>query len=141
MERLQRPAFQVAVPEVALPQERPDKPDVPAVIDLSNLAPELEHNRAYLEYFRTLRERIRRQAQRNFPPSSRGGEVFVSFVLNATGRLEAVQVDPSRSSADATLRRASLDSVQQAAPFPPFPSTFRQSAITFHIIIAYEINP
>lgn len=118
-----------------------DKPSVPAVIDLSNLSPDLERNHGYADYFKALRERIRWYAQRNYPRGSRGGEVYLSFIVSAGGHLQGASVEADRSATEVTLHRASLQSVQQAAPFPPFPPTFRQPQITFRIVIDYESGP
>ena len=115
------------------------KAAVPAMIDLSNLSVELEHNPAYLDYFRTIRERIRYYAQRHYPRTSAGGDVYVLFVLSAGGHLQSAQLESARSVNDPALQRASLDSVRQAAPFPPFPPSFHQPSITFRIIIDYEV--
>ena len=140
IERAKRPSLQPIVAEALVPQSRPNKPAVPAVIDLSNLAPDLGREPSYLQYFRSIRERIRYYAQRNLPSTSRGGEVFVRFILSAAGHLQAVEVDATRSVHDLALEHLSFESIKQAAPFPPFPLTFNQPQITFHIIIQYEAN-
>lgn len=140
VERAQRPPLQAVIPAHVLPQTRPGKPAVPAVIDLSNLAIELGEDPVYLQYFQTIRERIRYYAQRHVSRLSQRGEVFVRFVISAAGQMQSVEVDAARSSRDAALQRMSCDSVRQSGPFPPFPSTFNQPQITFHIIIQYEAN-
>ena len=140
VERAQRPPLQAIVPDNALPQARPSKPAVPAVIDLSNLAVELGEDPVYLRYFQTIRERIRYYAQRNVSRLSRRGEVFVRFVVSAVGQVLSVESDAARSSRDTELQRMSCESVRQSGPFPPFPATFNQPQITFRIIIQYEVN-
>lgn len=136
--RLPPARLEALVPDVVVPTSRPHKPSLPAVIDLSHLDAELERDPVYLDYFRSLRERIRYHAQRNFPAASRGGEVLLQFVVTARGALQTVQVDPAGSSTDLRLQQASLSSVRQAAPFAPFPASFVQPQITFRIIVAYE---
>ena len=134
---VERPALAPALPEPSF-DAHPDQPDVPAIIDLSHLSVELQHNPAYVDYFQTIRERIRYYAQRHYPTGSGSGEVYVYFVVSEGGSLQSVAYDKARSSSDASLRQASLTSVQQAAPFPSFPATFRQPQITFHIIVDYQ---
>lgn len=137
---IQRPDVPLPVPDLSDMQERPHKPAVPAVIDLSNLSVELQQQPAYAEYFRKIRERIRHHAQRGFAAVAHGGEVYVSFVLRNDGALQGVALDQERSSDDAELCRISQESITQAAPFPPFPEGFQRPAVTFRIVIDYELQ-
>jgi hypothetical protein len=121
--------------------ERPSTLTLPRVIDLSNLSADLKNYPEYLQYFQTIRERIRHYAQRNFPYAGRVGMTYLTFVVTAGGHLESVEVDTNRSTRDATVLQASTSSIHQAAPFPPFPGSFQEPQIPFRIVIEYNISP
>ncbi len=96
----------------------------------------------YISYYRAVRERIRQQADRNYP-RRRGlgqGEVFLSFVVASSGELLQVGVVNERSTSTTVLRKIAIDSIRDSSPFPPFPKGMSQYQITFNVIIAFELN-
>ena len=117
--------------------ERPQSPDT---IDLSDLTQLPSDSVAFVDYFRLLRERIRAAALHRLPDRLTEGEVFLNFTVNADGRITGAHVVEGRSSSQPGLRAASLDSLREAGPFPPFPKTLQREAITFNIIISYELG-
>jgi len=96
----------------------------------------------YISYYRTVREKIRQRADRNYPRNrSLGeGEVFLSFVVTSSGELLQIRVIDKASVNDALLRNIAIDSVRDASPFPPFPKGMSQYQITFNVIISFEVN-
>ncbi len=116
------------------------RPALPETIDLTNLAQLSSDAVAYVDYFRLLRERIRAAAIRHYPARSIQGEVYLTFTLTADGLITEARVVEERSTAERSLRAASLEALREAAPFPPFPKTLDRDRMTFKIIVAYELG-
>ncbi len=95
---------------------------------------------AFLDYYRAIREKIKISANRHKPAFFNPGEVCVFFVLDNRGELRRLKIIDTRSSREPILRETSLTSVEDAAPFPPFPQGLKREQIAFNIIIAFEIK-
>ncbi|MDP2921889.1 MAG: TonB family protein [Candidatus Omnitrophota bacterium] len=97
---------------------------------------------AYIGYYRSVRERIRYYADRNYikQGSAAQGEVFLSFVVTSSGELLHIMVIDAKSADDAMLRNIAVDSVRDASPFPAFPQGMNQYQVTFNVIISFELN-
>jgi len=94
----------------------------------------------YISYYRAVREKIKRYADRNYLRNRRlgEGEVFLSFVVASSGELLQVKVVTGRSVDDPLLRNIGMNSIRDANPFPSFPKGMSQYQITFNVIIAFE---
>ena len=94
----------------------------------------------YISYYRSVREKIRQYADRNYPRRKRlaRGEVFLSFVVTSSGELLLVKVIDERSARSPALRNIAINSVRDASPFPAFPKGMSQYQITFNVIISFE---
>lgn len=142
------PARDVVRPALAAPALEPQaarsaaaqKQQLPEAVDLSNLTQLSKSAVVYVDYFRLLRERIRQAALRRYPAREIQGEVFLTFTVSADGSVLEAHIVEAKSTPDVGLRAASLDSLREAAPFPPFPKTLNRPQMTFHIIIAYEFE-
>ncbi len=90
----------------------------------------------YPDYLTSLRQIIAQQSRKILPKYFTGGEVEVSFVLNAKGELKA---DPQIISAtNDSLKDFALKAVKAASPFPPFPQEINKDEESFNIIISYS---
>ena len=134
------PVAPVLLEPHAAQQALTQKPQIPDSIDLSNLTQLSTNAVAYVDYFRLLRERIRQAALRRYPSRNIQGEVFLTFTVTADGAVPDAHVLESKSTPDVGLRTAGLESLREAAPFPPFPKTLNRPQMTFHIIISYELG-
>jgi TonB family protein len=96
----------------------------------------------YIGYYRSVRERIRYYADRNYirEGSTGEGEVFISFTVTSKGELLQVAVIEKRSIEDPLLRNVAINSVRDASPFPAFPQSMNQYQITFNVVISFELN-
>ena len=96
----------------------------------------------YIGYYRSVRERIRYYADRNYirEGSTGEGEVFLSFTVTSKGELLQVAVIEKRSIEDPLLRNIAINSVRDASPFPAFPQGMNQYQITFNVVISFELN-
>jgi len=64
------------------------------------------------------------------------GSVVVSFVINASGQASGIRV--ARSSGEAAVDKAALDSVQRAAPFAKIPENAGKSSWAFNVPIVFK---
>jgi len=96
----------------------------------------------YISYYRSVREKIRYYADKNYikEGSASEGEVFLSFVVTSRGELLHIMIIDRRSADDSLLRTIAIDSVKDASPFPAFPQGMNQYQITFNVIISFELN-
>ncbi len=94
----------------------------------------------YINYYRAVREKIKRHADRNYLRNRRlgEGEVFLSFVVASNGELLQARVITERSVDDPLLRNIGINSIRDASPFSSFPKGMSQYQITFNVIIAFE---
>jgi len=97
---------------------------------------------AYIGYYRSVREKIRYYADKNYikEGSANQGEVFLSFVVTSSGELLHIMVIDARSADDALLRSIAINSIRDASPFPAFPQGMNQYQITFNVVISFELN-
>ncbi len=92
---------------------------------------------SYITYYQIVRDRIRDRAYSNYTKLSMG-EVFVTFVIKSDGALFALQVLDAKSSANEFLRDVGMRSVQEGAPFPPFPKDLTYPELTFNVSISFQ---
>ncbi len=107
--------------EVSVPMLKSDKINTPS----------------YVTYYQIVRDRIRDRAYSNYIKLSMG-EVFVTFVIKSDGRLSGLQVLEQKSTANEFLRHVGLKSVQEGAPFPPFPKDLNYPELTFNVSISFQ---
>ncbi|MBU1913475.1 MAG: hypothetical protein KKB22_08085 [Candidatus Omnitrophica bacterium] len=96
----------------------------------------------YIGYYRAVREKIRYYADRNYlkEGSASQGEVFLSFVVAASGELLHIMIIDAKSIEDPLLRNIAIDSIRDASPFPTFPQGMNQYQVTFNVVISFELN-
>lgn len=94
----------------------------------------------YRSYYQIIREKIRRYAYLNYRKLEQG-EVYLTFTLSSDGTVDTVAVNEEKSSGDAYLQTIAFDSVQEAAPYPPFPEKLKgHPKLSFNVIIAFELK-
>ena len=105
------------------------------------LKPEKIANPKYLSYNHRIREQIKQRAY-NYIGSSNfeNGQVYLSFIIDAYGQLQQLQIVEDKTDANEYLRKAGMRSVREAAPFPPFPNDLRYPELTFNIVISFEVK-
>lgn len=128
----------------SIPSEKPAfvKPDNIAIkkrISLPAVGVEKINNPTYLNYYQLIREKIRRQAYRNYIHSETG-EIYLSFIISKDGFIRAVRLVEDKSVSSDYLRAISLSSVKDASPFPNFPKDLDYPQLSFNVIISYEIE-
>jgi TonB family protein len=99
----------------------------------------LKKNPAYMDYYRTIREKIRNNAY-SYYDSKDTGEVYLNFVILSDGKLEKASLSPE-STQNETLTKIALSSIEKAAPFPVFPEELKSySRLQFNISIHFKNN-
>ncbi|MGB2599495.1 MAG: TonB family protein [Candidatus Omnitrophota bacterium] len=93
-----------------------------------------EREKAYLEYFNLIREKIRARVYSS-GSSSEDGMVEVVFTLSRDGRLARVNKAFSNLSRD--VRKSVIRALRRAQPFPPFPVEMGNAPITFSLTIKF----
>jgi TonB family protein len=99
----------------------------------------MEKLSAYMDYYRLIREKIRRNAYRYYNISE-SGEVFLRFTIFKNGRIESIYLD-EESVRSKFLREIALRSIKEAAPFPSFPEELKSyNHLRFNISIYFKNN-
>ncbi len=93
-----------------------------------------------LNYYRAIREEIKKRAYYYKPQVRGNGAVTVLFTLSRDGVLRELVVDNSTSTNQEIFRQAALKSVKYASPFPPFPPELKEDYITFSITIEFNLT-
>lgn len=106
------------------------------------IPPELPRDKEnlYLNYYESIREKIRRFVINNYPHYIACGEVYLYFVLLSNGKLKELKIVEEKSSQNKMLKKIAKRSVVQASPFPAFPEDLQQSQLSFNVIISFELE-
>jgi hypothetical protein len=104
----------------------------------SSLDSEMD-NPLYKSYYEQIREKIKKQAYRNYTRYDEG-EVYLSFVIASDGRLLATKLFKEKSNANDFLQNIAIKSVEDAAPYPKFPSDLNFPKLSFNVIISFELS-
>lgn len=98
-------------------------------------------NPKYLNYNERIRNRIKNRAYFYIDdPDFGNGEVYLTFVISSDGALQKVKIINDKTKANNYLRSVGLRSIEDSAPFPPFPSDLRYPELTFNIVISFEVS-
>lgn len=108
-------------------------------IFLANLIDDkdLTESPAYMDYYRLIREKIRKTAYQSYSGRNQG-IVYINFSIKKDGNLEAVELSQESTPID-SLKRNALESIRKSAPFPPFPKELsNHSYLQFNISIHFR---
>jgi len=97
------------------------------------------NNPVYLNYYQTIRERIKRAAYKNYT-SLVNGEVYMSFIILSSGQLQNVRINEEKSTAYGYLKEIARKSIYDASPFPGFPEDLDYPELSFNVIISFEVE-
>ncbi|MDP8265542.1 MAG: hypothetical protein P9M07_01205 [Candidatus Aceula meridiana] len=96
-------------------------------------------NPLYLDYYKEVRSSIRERAYVNYQQFD-SGEVYLAFIVEASGELKQIRIIEERTKANQYLRRVSVQSVKEASPFPPFPEELKYPELSFNVVISFEVE-
>ena len=97
-----------------------------------------ENNQKLLSYYRSIREKILAKLKRNYTSHYNDGDVHLFFILDKKGAIIRIDVALNRSTKDTKLVDIALLSLQQAAPFGPFPKDMNVPQMPFSLIITFK---
>jgi len=97
-----------------------------------------EYGEEYTAYYRMVREKIVQKLKHSCKSNFNKGDVKVIFVLNSNGTLNGLAIDVGKSTDDKGLIKVVLLSLQQAAPFPPFPKELSATKLPFSVTVAFK---
>jgi TonB family protein len=117
-----------------------ESPDAPGTVEILGDTMGV----SFSTYSQALRESVRANWLKLAPekarsPNKNRANVSIFFAILRDGKLD--QLDISRSSGDVELDRAAFDAILRAAPFPPLPSGFARSSISFRFNFHYNPGP
>ena len=111
---------------------------VVALADFS-IDEKLKNNPAYMDYYKLIREKIRKNAYYYYNTNSKG-EVSVHFAIANNGQVDSLLLNDA-STLSRNLKDIAVKSVRDAAPFPPFPPELQDySRLSFNISIYFKNN-
>ncbi|MBL7156850.1 MAG: TonB family protein [Candidatus Omnitrophica bacterium] len=99
---------------------------------------ELAELEEYIQYYKLIREKIKKHVTRNYTIFREEGRVDMAFTLTQHGSLKNMRIDETKSSKNPQLRKTALRSVKNASPFPPFPKELQKRELTFSIAIIFK---
>lgn len=99
----------------------------------------LQKSSAYMNYYRIIREKIRKTAYQNYKGRDQG-KVYLNFNIAKDGSLQAVRFG-QKSANNTDLKTIALGSIKKSAPFPAFPKQLKKfSQLQFNISIYFKNN-
>jgi hypothetical protein len=97
------------------------------------------NNPVYAAYNEMVRERIKERVYANYDRMERGS-VYLTFLVDAHGRLEVAKIIPEKTNASQHLQDIALRSLHEASPFPPFLKGMSLTEYPFNIQIQYQVS-
>ena len=108
-------------------------------VSIRPIASEKINNPAYAAYSEMVRSRIKEKVYQNYDKMERG-EVYLTFILDDHGVLKVSKIIPEKTNASSHLQEISLQSLQEASPFPSFLRGMTLPEYTFNIEIQYQVS-
>ncbi|MCF7916616.1 MAG: TonB C-terminal domain-containing protein [Candidatus Omnitrophica bacterium] len=116
-------------------QEKTDDLLISNVLKKENL----QKSSVYMNYYRIIREKIRKTAYRNYKGRDQG-KVYLNFNIAKDGSLQTVRFG-QKSASNIDLKTIALSSIKKSAPFPAFPKELKKfSQLQFNISIYFKNN-
>ena len=99
---------------------------------------EIKKTPAYMNYYNTVREKIRKNAY-HYYNSHQKGIIYISFVVLKNGDLFD-QTLSETSTVNRELVDIAFKSIRTASPFPPFPKELDYPKLQFNVSIHFKNN-
>lgn len=97
-----------------------------------------EHPEEFDDYYEMVRKRIVQRLKNNYRDDFRDGDVDLLFILNSNGTIDRIDVGADKTDNDAGLINIAKLSLQQAAPFPPFPKELSVPKMPLSLTISFK---
>lgn len=141
-ERKPEPRQKTVRPAAPVPQAAQARPDAPAGSAVVASEQDSSNGRAQAEgaYLAELQRAIKRQQR--YPEAARdrgaAGTATLTFVLQADGRIDRVQV--AKSAGDSELDQAAVQAINRLGRFKPIPSVIGRGSWTLRIPIRFDLR-
>jgi len=99
---------------------------------------QLQNQPSYINYFESVREKIKTIAKRNCPGYFRNSEVLLNFVVLSNGRLKQAKILEDSTNAGNRLRNIAIRSIREASPFSSFPEDIDLPELEFKLVISFQ---
>ncbi|MBD3425997.1 MAG: hypothetical protein GF409_02050 [Candidatus Omnitrophica bacterium] len=93
-----------------------------------------EKEKAYLDYFNVLREKIR-SCIHSYAPGDEKGTVEVVFTVSSNGALQ--KIDQIHTVLPRDTERGVIKAIRRSQPFPAFPEQLGENPLTFALTIKF----
>lgn len=93
----------------------------------------------YVNYYQTIRQKIKRAAYQNYARFI-NGEVYLSFVISSSGQLKDLRINEEKSTMHTYLKDIAKKTIYDAVPFPSFPEVLDYPELSFNVIISFEVD-
>ena len=98
-------------------------------------------NPKYLSYNENIRQKIQERAYSHIhDPDLESGEVYLTFVIDSSGKLTQVKIIPEKTKASSYLKDIGIRSIRDSSPFPPFPKDLNYPELTFNVVISFQMK-
>ncbi len=91
---------------------------------------------SYEQYCQEVKDKIYKYIEKNYPQEPMAGKVELSFIILSSGELK--QQPSVDNEVDSRLKELAIKSVEEAAPFGPFPGGAGKAEEDMHLAILYE---
>jgi len=99
---------------------------------------ELNKNTDYQNYYMTIRRLIKKSVR--YPSKQVEGDVYVNFTLLRDGQLLSYSVLDEESVDSNLLKKAAMNGLKRASPFPPFPRPLnKKDSLNISVIISFRM--
>lgn len=99
---------------------------------------QIRSSKDYINYFQSLREKIRQKLRANYTNFNKEGDISLTFVLTSSGSLSAIEINDAASTPDKELRGIAIDSLKEASPFPGFPKALPYPRMSFNLDVSFK---
>jgi len=133
-----KPAAQPQIKEVAPPDKVSDALKKIVEERLAAIEKKEKKSKQYIAYYGLIREKIRKQLEKNYKDLTDAGDVYVVFTLQSNGTLDHYAIDRTKSTKNKLLTDIAELSLMDASPFPKIPPELSQNKLTFNVIISFK---
>lgn len=122
-------------------QERAKKEEPPKKEETAKsekILEDLKEDQAYQNYYKLIRGLIKNAVR--YPKRQLEGDIYVNFTLLRNGKLAEISILDEESTDSPLLKRAVLDGINEASPFPSFPQGLNKESLNLSVIISFRMN-
>lgn len=109
-------------------------------IKASNVKSTFFSEPGFMNYYESIRAKIRDSLEGDFSAFREEGDVVLSFKVGSHGELKSIVIDDMKSCQNKYIHTLAVDGVKNAAPFGEMPKSFKEKEINFIITISFKLK-